>query len=120
MRLYISVSLYFYVHACGINYCNTYVYKASIYVTCRLLRAIDLKKKLDETYQTLPPAASLPPTHHIPPHTAVAPPSSLPPTLTKTTPTRATINDESNNDSTVSVDGQEPVLDLGIRPKTFD
>ena len=102
-------------------------------VCCSLLRAIELHKKLDEleirkrtSYSPIP-AASLPVTKPQPS------PLSLPPhTLTQTTPTNqtpGTKDDVSDSDTSTDVtggsldltaDSQNPVPDMGIRPKTFD
>ena len=97
---------------------------------CRLIRAMELKKKLDELEQRkrtshLAPATSLPPTHsplHPPPSSHL----SLPPTLTEATPTiNRPINEGASSDTEdqpldMIGSGQDPVPDMGIRPKTFD
>ena len=91
---------------------------------CSLLRAIELKKKLEEVdsrrriMQPLSPVASLPPTH-IPPSPVTAAQLSLPLTLTKTTPIDR--NSEGNAKEGTQPDEihiSEP--EFGIKPRTFD
>lgn len=90
-----------------------------------LLRAIQLKKQLDEVDTRrrvpLPPQASLPPTYpHPPPHNpSTLPHFSLPPTLPKITPTNINIAGD-GADVDCHNTAREKSHEQELSPKSFD